>query len=144
MAFGGFERHGGPIQPMSEINVTPLVDVMLVLLIIFMITAPLLTYAVRIELPTETAAPIEPAPAAITLSVDADGGIFWDADPITDAELRSRLGEAAMGATPPEIHLRADRATRYERVAFVMAAAQQAGLTKIGFITEPAAGASPR
>lgn len=145
MAFGSFERHGGPAQPMSEINVTPLVDVMLVLLVIFMITAPLLSYAVRIELPTEPAAAIEPAPATITLTIDAAGAVHWDTDAISDDQLRQRLSEAALGATPPEIHLRADRATRYERVAFVMAAAQQAGLIKIGFITEPQPeGTAPR
>jgi biopolymer transport protein ExbD len=137
MAFGGFERHGGPSQPMSEINVTPLVDVMLVLLVIFIITAPLLSYAIKLDLPND------PAPAAdaplntIKLSIDADGKVHVDTEAITDDQLRARFSAAAKTSPVPEVHVRADKATRYERVAFVMSSAQQAGLTKIGFVTEP-------
>jgi biopolymer transport protein ExbD len=143
MPFGGFERHGGTHQPMAEINVTPLVDVMLVLLVIFIITAPLLSYAIRLDLPNDAAPAAEFVPATVKLSIDAAGKIYWDADVLTDDQLRSRLADAGQQSTPPELHLRADKATRYERIAFVLSIAQQAGLTKIGFITEPAPGASP-
>jgi len=142
MSFGAFERPSGS-QPMAEINVTPLVDVMLVLLVIFIITAPLLSYAIKLDLPNDPAPAAEPAPATIRLSIAAEGTIHWDADAVTDDQLRSRLAGAAAGASVPEVHLRADKATRYERIAFVMSAAQQAGLTKIGFVTEPAASPSP-
>jgi biopolymer transport protein ExbD len=142
MSFGAFERPSGS-QPMAEINVTPLVDVMLVLLVIFIITAPLLSYAIKLDLPNDPAPAAEPAPATIRLSIDAEGTIHWDADAVTDDQLRSRLASAAAGASVPEVHVRADKATRYERIAFVMSAAQQAGLTKIGFVTEPAASPSP-
>ena len=139
MPFGGFERHGGPSQPMSEINVTPLVDVMLVLLVIFIITAPLLSYAIKLDLPNDPAPAAEAAPSTIKLSIDADGKVFVDTEAISDDQLRARFGVAAKTSPVPEVHLRADKATRYERIAFVMSSAQQAGLTKIGFITEPAA-----
>jgi biopolymer transport protein ExbD len=136
MAFGSFSGEGPP-QPMAEINVTPLVDVMLVLLVIFIITAPLLGAAIRLDLPNEKAAPAESRATSITLSIDADGSIYWDRDRVDDASLRTRLAEAAKSAAPAEVQLRADKATRYERIAFVMAAAQQAGIKRIGFVTEP-------
>jgi biopolymer transport protein ExbD len=142
MPFGGFERHGASPPRMSEINVTPLVDVMLVLLVIFIITAPLLTYGIRLDLPND-AAPAAPAEAStIKLAIDGNGQIFWEAEPIADDALRTRLAKAGAETPPPEVHLRADKATRYERIAFVLAAAQQVGLTKIGFITEPAPAAT--
>ncbi len=137
MAFGGFERHSGPAQPMSEINVTPLVDVMLVLLVIFIITAPLLSYAIKLDLPTDPAPAAEAALTTIKLSIDAEGKIYVDTEAITDDQLRARFLAAAKTSPAPEVHVRADKATRYERVAFVMSSAQQAGLTKIGFVTEP-------
>jgi len=140
MAFGGFERHGGPSQPMSEINVTPLVDVMLVLLVIFIITAPLLSYAIKIDLPNDPAPAAEPLPATIKLSIDADGKVYIENEAISDEQLRARMATLGKSTPAPELHVRADRATRYERVAFVMSAAQQAGLSKIGFVTEPSAG----
>ena len=139
MAFGGFERHTGPSQPMAEINVTPLVDVMLVLLVIFIITAPLLSYAIKLDLPNDPAPATEAAPAMIKLSIDAGGTIYWDSDAVSDSELATRMTSAAKSTTLPEVHVRADKATRYERVAFVLSTAQQAGLAKIGFITEPPA-----
>ncbi len=137
MPFGGFERHGGPSQPMSEINVTPLVDVMLVLLVIFIITAPLLSYAIKLDLPNDPAPAAEALPSTIKLSIDADGKVYVDADAITDDQLRARFADAANSSVVPEVHMRADKATRYERIAFVMSSAQQAGLSKIGFVTEP-------
>ena len=143
MAFGGFERGQAPAQPMSEINVTPLVDVMLVLLVIFIITAPLLSYAIRLDLPNEAAPAAEVTPATIRLSIDADGLVYWDADVVSDDQLRARLTAAGQQSTAPEVHLRADKATRYERIAFVLATAQQSGLLKIGFVTEPATAVPP-
>lgn len=139
MPFGGFERHSSASQPMAEINVTPLVDVMLVLLVIFIITAPLLSYAIKLDLPSDPAPAAQGAVATVKLSIDADGKIFWDADAVSDEELRRRLATASQQATVPELHVRADKATRYERIAFVLSTAQQAGLARIGFITEPAA-----
>lgn len=138
MPFGGFERHGAMPQPMAEINVTPLVDVMLVLLVIFIITAPLLSYAIRLDLPSEPAPQAQVVPATIKLSIDAGGQVYWDTDALTDDQLRTRLVAAAQQATAPEIHVRADKAARFERIAFVLSTAQQAGLLKIGFLTEPA------
>ena len=137
MAFGGFERQAGPSQPMADINVTPLVDVMLVLLVIFIITAPLLSYAIKLDLPNDPAPASEAAPATIKLSIDASGAVFWEGETVSDAELVTRMTTAAKATTLPEVHLRADKATRYERIAFVLSTAQQAGLAKIGFVTEP-------
>jgi biopolymer transport protein ExbD len=144
MAFGGFEQRGGPSQPMADINVTPLVDVMLVLLVIFIITAPLLSYAIKLDLPNDPAPASEPAPATVRLSIDASGAIYWDGETVSDAELTARMAEAAKTTALPEVHLRADKATRYERIAFVLSTAQQAGLAKIGFVTEPALPAAAR
>jgi biopolymer transport protein ExbD len=139
VTFGGFERGQAPSQPMAEINVTPLVDVMLVLLVIFIITAPLLAYAIRLDLPDVKAAPVASRTEAIKLSIDADGRVFWNADPVDAKDLAARLTAAARKTPQPDLHLRADKATRFERVAEVMAAAQDAGLSKIGFVTEPPA-----
>ncbi|HEY6599279.1 MAG TPA: biopolymer transporter ExbD, partial [Pseudomonadales bacterium] len=99
-----------------------------------------LSYAIKLDLPNDPAPAAELAPATVKLSVDESGQIFWDTDRVSDAQLTQRFAEAAARTTTPEVHLRADKATRYERIAFVMSAAQQAGLTKIGFITEPAPG----
>jgi biopolymer transport protein ExbD len=139
MSFGGFERGQAPSQPMAEINVTPLVDVMLVLLVIFIITAPLLASAIKLDLPDVKAAPAAGRADAIKLAIDADGRFFWNEQPIADSELGARLAEAAKAQPQPELHLRADKATRYERLAQLMAAAQEAGLARIGFVTEPPA-----
>jgi biopolymer transport protein ExbD len=144
MAFGGFDQRAGPSQPMADINVTPLVDVMLVLLVIFIITAPLLSYSIKLDLPNDPAPASEPAPATVRLSIDASGAVYWDGEPVSDAQLTARMAEAAKNITLPELHLRADKATRYERISFVLSTAQQAGLAKIGFVTEPARPAAPR
>lgn len=137
MAFGGFERGTSPSQPMAEINVTPLVDVMLVLLVIFIITAPLLAYALKLDLPDAKAPAVDAAAGAIRLSIDTDGRVFWNDEALADGELETRLAAAARLSPQPELHLRADRSTRYERIAAVMSAAQEAGLARIGFVTEP-------
>jgi biopolymer transport protein ExbD len=137
VTFGGFERSQAPSQPMAEINVTPLVDVMLVLLVIFMIAAPLLAYALRLDLPDVKAPPVSTRVEAIRIAIDGQGRLFWNTDPIDAQELSVRLKAAGAKQPQPEVHLRADKAARFERVAEVMAAAQDAGLGKIGFVTEP-------
>ena len=137
MAFGSFDSRSGPMQPMSEINTTPLVDVMLVLLVIFIITAPLLTHAIRIDLPQAASQPTSAAaPDTVTLSIDAGGRLFWNDEPIAAIDLGERLGVVAARNPQPELHLRAHRDTRYQQLADVMTAAQVAGLARIGFVTE--------
>lgn len=136
MAFGSFNEDG-PVQPMAEINTTPLVDVMLVLLVIFIITAPLFHQAVPIDLPRVDATKLDDKPAVIQLAIDAQGQLFWNGEATDAAALPAQLEAARAGN--PELHLRADRGTRYERVAEVLAAAQRAGIVKIAFVTEPAA-----
>lgn len=135
MAFNGFSRGNGHPPPMADINTTPLVDVMLVLLVIFLITAPVLHQAVSIDLPQASAAPAPDATQAIRLSLDGQGNVFWNDTPISREQLPARL--AAEAVRQPELHLHADRNTRYEAVASLMASAQQAGLVKIAFVTDP-------
>jgi biopolymer transport protein ExbD len=136
MAFGGFSDNNQP-GPMAEINVTPMVDVMLVLLVIFIITAPLFTHAIKLDLPTAQSSPAPEKAETIPLSINAEGHIFWDKAEITPADLDARLAQAAQKSPQPELQLRADKATRYEIIAQVMASAQTSGLTKMGFVTEP-------
>ena len=137
MAFSTGNESGGP---MAEINVTPLVDVMLVLLIIFMITAPLMTHKIRIDLPQANVnqkpdEPIEP----IDLAVKADGSFYWNDSPITDLELKAQLAVTAQKTNQPELQIRGEKETRYELIAKVLADAKNAGMVKIGFITNPGA-----
>jgi biopolymer transport protein ExbD len=124
-------------EVMSEINMIPLIDVMLVLLIVFMITVPVMKHAVTVDLPQAATAAATEKPETVKLSVQADGSYHWNQQPITDDALRERL--TALGSTSPmaELHIRGDKAVRYERVAQAMAMAQQAGVRKIGFVTEP-------
>ncbi|MDR6420181.1 biopolymer transport protein ExbD [Paraburkholderia phenoliruptrix] len=150
MAFGGLEKKQ-TAAPMAEINMTPLIDVMLVLLVIFIITAPLFTHAIRLDLPKVAAAPARETPQTISLSIDAAGKLYWNGAPITLEQMRARFAQAAQAGTAstastatdetttaqPEIHLHAERNTRYEVIARVMGAAQQAGLERIGFVTDP-------
>ncbi|AXL51954.1 biopolymer transporter ExbD [Paraburkholderia caffeinilytica] len=138
MAFGGLEKKQ-TAAPMAEINMTPLIDVMLVLLVIFIITAPLFTHAIRLDLPKVAAAPARQTPQTISLSIDAAGKLYWNGNVITLQQMRAQFmaaGKAAQG-DQPEIHLSAERSTRYEVIAQVMGAAQQAGLERIGFVTDP-------
>ena len=136
MAFGRLERTQGP-QPMSDINMTPLVDVMLVLVVIFIITAPLLANSIRLDLPrTDSAKPNE-APKFITVALDKAGQVFVDDKPVTPPQLAQRLAEAAQRNPETEVQLRADQAVPYGRVVEVMGAAQKAGLNRIGFVAEP-------
>jgi biopolymer transport protein ExbD len=125
---------------MNEINMTPLVDVMLVLLIIFIITVPVMKHAVNIDLPRATNQPQDTKPETIRLSVDAAGSYYWNENKVTEQDLAPLLKTEAAKDPQPELHIRGDKAVRYEKVAQAMAAAQQAGLRKIGFITEPQAG----
>jgi biopolymer transport protein ExbD len=124
---------------MNEINMTPLVDVMLVLLIIFIITVPVMKHSVNVDLPSATSQPQETRPESVRLSVDAEGRYYWNEQPIADGELAARLKVEAARSPQPDLHIRGDKAARYERVAQALAAAQRAGLRKIGFITEPKA-----
>ncbi len=135
MAFG---TQDDTDEVMNEINMTPLVDVMLVLLIIFMITIPVMKHAVNIDLPRATNQPQDAKPQTIRLSVDEKGQYFWNETPASDESIQQQLKAAATQTPQPELHIRGDKAVRYERVAQAMAAAQLAGVKKIGFITEPA------
>jgi biopolymer transport protein ExbD len=126
-------------EMMSEINMIPFIDVMLVLLIIFIITVPVIKHAVNIELPQASLEKVLDKPENIRLSVDADGTYFWNEQRVDDADFSNRLQAAAAQDPQPELHIRGDKAVRYERVALAMASAQRAGVRKIGFITEPAA-----
>ena len=135
MAFGRLERTQGP-QPMSEINVTPLVDVMLVLVVIFIITAPLLASSVRLDLPRTDAAQAGQAPAFVTLAVDKSGQAFLNDKPVNAEQLALGLAQAAAQNPDTEVQLRADTAVPYGRVVEVMGAAQKAGLNRIGFVAE--------
>ena len=136
MAFGSFSNGGGS-APMAEINMVPLIDVMLVLLVIFMVTAPLLTHAVKIDLPKASSQPNLTKPDHIALSIDASGAVFWNGEAVTQPELALRLARAADQSPQPELHLRADRTTQYQTIAEVMAATARAGLTRIGFVSDP-------
>ncbi len=138
MAFGTQDLNVGDSDDvMNEINMTPMVDIMLVLLIIFIITIPVMKHSVNIDLPRATNEVQQTKPETIRLSVDAQGTYFVNEVQITDAALAPQLKAAAAQNPQPELHIRGDKAVRYERVAEAMAAAQQAGLRKIGFITEP-------
>ncbi len=126
-------------QMLSEINMIPFIDVMLVLLIIFIITVPVIKHAVNIDLPQASNQKLLDKPENIRLSVDADGTYFWNDTKVEDTDFEQRLQAAAAQEPQPELHIRGDKAVRYERVAQAMAAAQRAGVRKIGFVTEPAA-----
>ena len=139
MAFGGFNKAGANNSPMAEINMVPLIDVMLVLLVIFIVTAPMLTHAVKIDLPQASSQPNQTKPDKIELSINAAEGLFWNGDELPRDVLDARLAQASQQTPQPELHLRADKATQYQTVAEVMSAAARAGVTRIGFVTEPAA-----
>ena len=127
----------GDEQAMAEINMTPLVDVMLVLLIIFMVTAPLFTHAVRIDLPRAHSSPSVEKPENVALSIDAAGTVRWNEEGVDERLLAQRLAQAAARDPQPEMQLRADRDARYEVVARLLSQVQRAGLTRLGFVTDP-------
>ena len=138
MAFGNQDLNVSTEDDvMNEINMTPMVDIMLVLLIIFIITIPVMKHSVNIDLPRASNEAQNIKPETIRLSVDAQGTYFFNETQLADADLTPRLKAAAAQNPQPELHIRGDKNVRYERVAQAMAAAQQAGLRKIGFITEP-------
>ncbi|SEA48018.1 biopolymer transporter ExbD [Variovorax sp. YR216] len=134
MAFGTQDE---PDEVMNEINMTPLVDVMLVLLIIFIITVPVMKHAVNIDLPRASSEPEQTKPQNILFTVAADGSYYWNEQKIDDAEMKSRMAAEGAKDPQPELHIRGDKAVRYERVAQAMSAAREAGVRKIGFVTEP-------
>jgi biopolymer transport protein ExbD len=134
MAFG---TQDDTDEVMNEINMTPMVDVMLVLLIIFIITVPVMKHAVNIDLPRASNVPQDAKPETIRLSVDSVGDFYWNEAKVTEEAMLLQLKAAATQNPQPELHIRGDKAVRYERVATAMAAAQQSGIKKIGFVTEP-------
>ena len=136
MAIGSFNSPATQ-APMAEINTTPLVDVMLVLLIIFIITAPLMTHSVQVELPRAASAPTPEKPLTLQVSIDADNTVFVGSEAVDRNSLETRFRDAVARDANVEMHLKADRSTRYESVAETMSAARRAGLTKIGFVTQP-------
>ena len=136
MAFGGFSKNGSS-QPIAEINMIPLIDVMLVLLVIFIIAAPLMTHAVKVELPKASSAPEDSKPEVVRLTIDASGNVYWNDRPVESDAWRAGMAEAAKQATQPELRIRADDQVDYGKVAAVMSDAASAGLTRIGFVTEP-------
>jgi len=136
MAMGSFDsrRNQGPV---AEINMVPLVDVMLVLLVIFIITAPLLTHSVKIDLPKASSAPNVTQPEHIEFGIRESGALYWNGAPVTLEELGVRFAVEAGKQPQPELHIRADRHAHYESVAQVMSVAAKSGLVRIGFVTDP-------
>ena len=141
MAFGRLERNPGP-QPMGDINMTPLIDVMLVLLVIFMITAPLMTSSLKLDLPKSDAAQAADTPAFVSVAIDVQGRLYVGDELLQPADFAARIADAARRNPQTEVQLRADRSVPYGRVAELIGVVQKAGLSRIGFVTEPAAAAS--
>ncbi len=138
MAFGRLERSGAS-QPMSDINMTPLIDVMLVLLVIFIITAPLMSSSLRLDLPKTSGAKPSDAPTYVTVAVDPQGTLFWGDEAVTGEQLTARIREAAQRNPATEVQLRADQQVPYGRIAELIGLVQEGGLLRIGFVTESAA-----
>ena len=135
MAFGRLAR-SATTRPMSDINMTPLIDVMLVLLVIFMITAPLMTSSLKLDLPKTDAGAPSDAPAFIALAINGEGGLFVGDEAVSRDQLTQRLAEAARANPQLEVQLRADRKVAYGEVASLIGLVQAAGLSRIGFVTE--------
>jgi len=136
MAFGGLSNQRGA-QPVAEINMIPLIDVMLVLLVIFIVTAPLLTHAVKIDLPRASSQVNEAKRENIHLSIDATGTIYWNGEQVESDDLHARMAASAALEPQPELHIRADGELAYKQVVSVMSDASKAGLSRIGFVTDP-------
>lgn len=128
---------GSHTAPMNEINMIPLIDVMLVLLVIFIITAPLLTHAVKIDLPQASSQALPEKPEIVSISIDDAGRMYWNDVSMVQGELALRLQQVAVQEPQPELHIRADKQTRYQLLAEVMADAQSAGIKKMGFVSTP-------
>jgi biopolymer transport protein ExbD len=138
MAFASFaDDDDSASGDLAEINMIPLIDVMLVLLVIFIVTAPLLTHAVKVDLPKASSTANLTKPENIQVAIDASGQVFWNGQPVDAAALTSALQTAGARMPQPELHLRAVRTTPYEKVAELMSAASLVGITRIGFITDP-------
>ena len=136
MSFGGFSKGSEP-APMAEINMVPLIDVMLVLLVIFIITAPLLTHAVKVDLPKASSEPNITERQNVQVAIDRSGVVYWNGEIVDQLAWRSRMRSAAAQQPQPELHLRADGEVAYRRVAQLMSDAARHGLTRIGFVTDP-------
>ncbi len=136
MAFSNFEPEDSD-EVLGEINMVPLIDVMLVLLIVFIVTLPVVRHAVTVDLPQASSSPSRDKPETVQLSIDAQGRYHWNQELLSDEALQARLEAAATQQPQPELHVRGDKAVRYERVAQAMAAAQRAGIRKMGFVTQP-------
>ena len=136
MTFGGLSKEGNA-APMAEINMIPLIDVMLVLLVIFIITAPLLTHAVKVDLPRAASQPNITKPDNVQLAIDGEGRVYWNGEVLQRANWRSRMDAAGRLRPQPEVHIRADGGVAYRKVAEVMADAAKSGLTRIGFVSDP-------
>ncbi|HET6721021.1 MAG TPA: biopolymer transporter ExbD [Rhodocyclaceae bacterium] len=137
MAFGSISDGDDESGELAEINMIPLIDVMLVLLVIFIVTAPLLTHAVKVDLPKASSAPNPTPPDSVQLAIDANSQVFWSGQAVDAGQLGEHLRAAAALTPQPELQLRAERTTPYEKVAEVMAASARAGLSRLGFVTEP-------
>jgi biopolymer transport protein ExbD len=136
MAFASFDRKA-PAAPMNDINMVPLIDVMLVLLVIFIVTAPLLTHAVKLDLPKADSRVNELKPDKIEFAIDATGVRFWNGEMVSRDEAARRFAAEGSRTPQPEVHLRADQSVPYRHVAETLADAARAGLSKIGFVSEP-------
>ena len=140
MAFASLES-GDDDAPLTEINMVPLIDVMLVLLIIFIVTAPLLTHAVKVDLPKAASSVNQTKPDNVQLAIDAGGQVFWNGEAVDASAFNARLQAAGIQQPQPEIHIRAERVTPYEKVAQVMSDAARNGLSRIAFVTDPSSAA---
>ena len=136
MAFASFDRNR-TAAPMAEINMVPLIDVMLVLLVIFIVTAPLLTHAVKLDLPKVSAQPNVLKPEKVEFAINAGGQRFWNGEPVTREEAAARFVKVGKALPQPEVHLRADQAVAYRAGAQTLGDATRAGLTRVGFLSEP-------
>jgi biopolymer transport protein ExbD len=137
MAFGSFDRKTSS-QPMAEINMVPLIDVVLVLLVIFIVTAPLLTNVVKLDLPKATSAADIQKPEKIEFAIDAQGALYWKGERISREDAVAKFAEAGQKRPQPEIYLRADQNAPYRYVAETLADASKGGLSKVAFVSEPA------
>lgn len=137
MAFGSFDSKKSSSSPMSEINMVPLIDVVLVLLVIFIVTAPLLTNVVKLDLPKATASTDIQKPEKIEFAIDAAGALFWKGERITREDAAMRFAEEGRKRPQPEVYLRADNTAPYRYVAETLADASKGGLGKIAFVSEP-------
>ena len=137
MAFNTADLDDDDDNVMSEINMTPLVDVMLVLLIIFIITVPVINHAVKLDLPKASSQAEELKPEKINLSIKADGSLGWNGESVPDEMLKTRLEAAAARQPQPELHLQVDRHAEYDHVAQLLSSASRHGLGKVAFVTEP-------